>query len=91
MQKEQWEKVDGNLNINELLKYKDILPCVIREKPTVDGKYLIYDADDGCCGSCGIEYKCEQDGTIIAVRWQPTETRRGDGKCKLTIYKQVKK
>lgn len=69
MDKAKWQKVKKGFNINELLKYKDIIPCIIYEKPKVDGEYLIYDADDGCCGSCGIEYKCTKDGSIIAVRW----------------------
>lgn len=68
-QERKWKNIKKGLNINELLKYKDILPCVIREKPTVDGEYLIYDAEDGCCGTCGIAYKCKPDGTIVAINW----------------------
>lgn len=67
--KRNWRPVDGNLNINELLKYKDILPCDIDDKPEVDGEYLMYWGEDGCCGTCGVGYRCKKDGSIIAVAW----------------------
>lgn len=69
--KEIWQKVDGNLNINELLKYKNILPGYFINTPDVDvdGKHFIFYADDGCCGSCKIAYKCKLDGSIIAIKY----------------------
>lgn len=69
MDKAKWQKVKKGFNINELLKYRDIVPCIIGDKPEVKGEYLIYYAEDGCCGSCGIAYKCKLDGTIVEVYW----------------------
>lgn len=63
-----WEQVNGKLNINELLKYKDILPCYFLKRPEVDGEYLIYEINDNE-GYPGTLYKCKQDGSIIAVKY----------------------
>lgn len=68
MQKEKpWKNIKKGFNINELLRYneEELVGLSFREKPQVDGEYLIYYGENY---DVGIEYKCKQDGTIIAVR-----------------------
>lgn len=70
MEKETlWRKVDGNLNINEILKYQHILPCYFCDMPDadVDGTDIFY--VDGCFGFWRVAYKCKPNGSIIAVKY----------------------
>lgn len=63
----QWKNIEKGLNINELLKYKDFLPCYFVEKIEVDGEYFIYEIDDSE-GWGYVLYKCKKDGSIVAVQ-----------------------
>jgi hypothetical protein len=67
MDKAKWQKVKKGFNINELLKYKDILPCYFVGQIEVNEEHFIYeiDADDGY--GC-VLFKCKKDGSIVAIQ-----------------------
>lgn len=66
-QERKWKKIEQDLNINELLKYKDFLPCYFVGQIEVDGEYVIYEIDDNEGYGC-VLYKCKKDGSIVAVQ-----------------------
>ena len=76
----KWKKHEQNLNINDIKKVLDILPCSwadgyidfdenynIIPTPEVDGNNLIYAISDDSDGYVVIYYKCSVDGTILEI------------------------
>ena len=74
----KWKKHEQNLNINDIKKVLDILPCSWADgyvdfnenyniilTPEVDGNNLIYAISDNSDGYVVIYYKCSADGRII--------------------------
>lgn len=83
----KWQKEDGNLNIKDIIKVINILPCSWTEgyyiddnenielipKPISDGDYLIYSACSGLDDYVELYYKCTADGTIIELGYNIDE------------------
>ena len=76
----KWKKHEQNLNINDIKKVLDILPCSWADgyvdfdenyniilTPEVDGNNLIYAISDNSDGYVVIYYKCSADGTILEI------------------------
>jgi hypothetical protein len=76
----KWEKYEQNLNIKEIEKVIDILPCGWADgyidydennniilTPQADGKNLIYAISDSSDGYVIAYYKCSADGTILEI------------------------
>lgn len=63
-----WKNIKTGFNINELLRFneQELVGLSFNDHPQVDGEYLIYYGENY---DVGIEYKCKQDGTIVAVRY----------------------
>ena len=76
-----WQKIEQNVNIKDIMKVIDILPCSWTEdyciyddknielipKPMQDGDNLIYAICDGSDGYVELYYKCAADGTILEI------------------------
>lgn len=74
-----WKKIKQNVNIKDVIKVIDILPCSWTDdyciydnentelipKPIQDGENLIYSICDGSDGYIEWYYKCAADGTIL--------------------------
>lgn len=83
----KWQKEDGNLNIKDIIKVINILPCSWTEgyyiddnenielipKPIPDGDYLIYSVYSGLDDYVEWYYKCTADGTIIELGYNIDE------------------
>lgn len=78
--KVKWHKHKQHLNISDIMKIIDILPCTWDENystytetgklipiPDRDGKNLIYAISDASDGYIVMYYKCKSDGTIIQI------------------------
>lgn len=76
----KWHKNKQKLNINDIIKVIDILPCSWEEgysaytatgklipTPHLDGKNFIYAVSDSSDGYVVMYYKCNSDGTIIQI------------------------
>lgn len=76
----KWYKNKQNLNISDIMKIIDILPCCWADgyadydtndklipTPKVDGNNLIYATSDCSDGWVVRYYKCSADGTILAI------------------------
>ena len=77
----KWTENRENLNIKDIIKVINILPCTWAEdysdynrkkglivpKPIKDGANLIYSVSDASDGYVIMYYKCTADGTILEV------------------------
>ena len=76
----KWQTNTQNLNINDIIKVLDILPCDWADgygdydnnnhsipTPEVDGNNLIYAVSDIGDGYFVRYYKCSADGTILEI------------------------
>ena len=76
----KWKKNTQNLNINDIKKVIDILPCSwadgyddfdendnIIPAPYADGNNLVYVVSDNSDGYVIMHYKCSADGTILEI------------------------
>lgn len=77
----KWTGNRENLNIKDIIKVINILPCTRAEdysdynrkkglivpKPIKDGDNLIYSVCDALDGYLVVYYKCAADGTILEV------------------------
>lgn len=83
----KWKKYTQNLNINDIAKLLDILPCSwadgyecydsknnnLLPAPQADGNNLIYAISDDSDGWVVMYYKCSADGTILEVGYEDHE------------------
>ena len=77
----KWRKCEVDLNIKDIMKVIDILPCSWADgycdydedsgcyipTPIADGNNLIYAVEDDSDGFVIMYYKCSADGTIVKV------------------------